>query len=243
MQRTNLLQMMALLLVLVLLQLAASAQVQINGTVYDRSARFGMQGVSVKSNSGAGAVTDSLGRYSIRVPLTDSISFSYQGKSTQKFAVKEIRRSRPFDMSLHVDIKTLPTVTVSAPPRSYSYDSLQTRNEYRKMFDYEADYLSMGTGVGLNLDVLLNMKKVKQMETFRRRLEAYEREKYVSYRFNKVLVQKITGLESPALDTFMEQFRPSYELLRSFENDYQYYKFIQDEGRYFSEVWRSRRRM
>jgi len=229
-------------LLLVLLRLVSTGQVRIKGTVYDRSARIGMVGVSVMSNSGAGAVTDSAGHYSIVVPTTDSISFSYQGKSTMKFAVREINPLRPYDMSLRVDVHTLPTVVVSTLRLGdYKTDSLKNREEYRKIFDYAPEYLSGGSGgigVGINLDALLSMKKIKRMENFRRFMEREEREKYIDNRFNKVLVKKITGLESPALDTFMKEYRPSYEMLLSFENEYEYYKFIQEWGKYFAEKWK-----
>jgi len=242
MERANLLRKTIILLLLVLLRLVSTGQVRIKGTVYDRSARIGMVGVSVMSNSGAGAVTDSAGHYSIVVPTTDSISFSYQGKSTMKFAVREINPLRPYDMSLRVDVHTLPTVVVSTLRLGdYKTDSLKNREEYRKIFDYAPEYLSGGSGgigVGINLDALLSMKKIKRMENFRRFMEREEREKYIDNRFNKVLVKKITGLESPALDTFMKEYRPSYEMLLSFENEYEYYKFIQEWGKYFAEKWK-----
>ncbi|WP_212004767.1 carboxypeptidase regulatory-like domain-containing protein [Chitinophaga sp. HK235] len=231
-----------LLFVLILLQLAATGQVRVSGTIYDRTGRFGMVGVSVMSNSGAGTVTDSAGRYSIRLPLTDSISFSYQGKATMKFPVNEIHPNRPFDMKLHVDIRMLPTVDVSANKlKDYSQDSLEHRNEYRKVFDYAPQLLtganSGQAGVGINLDMIFNAKKIKRMEAFRELLERDEQEKYVDHRFTKVLVKKITGLESPALDAFMKQYRPSYEMFRYFRNDYEYYLYIRDNGRYFARVW------
>jgi hypothetical protein len=230
----------ALWIFLILLHLTAHAQVQVSGTIYDRSARFGMPGVSVRSTSGAGAVTDSLGNYSIRVPLADSLSFSYQGKSTQNFPVKEIPRGKAFNMSIHVDIHTLPLVEVAARARSYQLDSLENRREYRKIFDYDPELLSPGssTGVGINLNMLFNAKKIRRMEAFRRFLEREERDKYVDYRFNKDLVKKIAGLDGAALDTFMYYYRPSYELLRSFENDYEFYEYIKEEGRYFYRIWR-----
>jgi hypothetical protein len=241
MRTFHLLQKAAILMVFVLFRLVTTGQVRINGTVYDRSARFGMSGVSVMSTSGAGTITDSAGHYSIRLPLTDSISFSYQGKATMKFPVNEIPRNRPFDMSLHVDIHVLPTVVVSTTrPHNYQSDSLDNRNEYRKVFDYEPEYLSSvgGAGVGLNLDMLFSAKKIKRMEAFKRLLERQERDKYVDHRFNKALVKRITGLAPPALDTFMMEYRPSYEVLQGFENEYEYYKYIQDWGKYFSETWR-----
>jgi hypothetical protein len=176
------------------------------------------------------------------LPVNDSISFSYQGKATQKFAVKEINALRPFDMSLHVDMHTLPTVVVATKRLGdYFSDSLKNREEYRKVFDYAPEYLSSGNGgigVGINLDALFSMKKIKRMENFRRFMEREEREKYIDHRFNKALVKKITGLTSPALDTFMVEYRPTYEMLFSFENEYEYYKFIQDWGKYFSQRWR-----
>lgn len=226
-------------IVVILLRLAAAGQVRVSGTIYDRSARFGMAGVSVMGTSGAGAVTDSAGHYSIRLPFTDSISFSYQGKATMKFPVKEIRFDRPFDMSLHVDIHDLPTVEVSTKRHDYRFDSLENRNEYRKVFDYSPEYLTSGNGgAGINLDLLFSMKKMKRMQAFRRFLEQDERDKYVEHRFNKVLVRKITGLQEPALDTFMVQYKPTYGMIQSFRNEYDYYKYIQDWGKYFSEVWK-----
>ncbi|MBC9932963.1 hypothetical protein [Chitinophaga qingshengii] len=230
-----------LFLMMVLLHTVAGAQVRVSGTIYDRSGRFGMPGVSVMSTSGAGTVTDSLGRYNIRLALTDSLSFSYQGKATMKFPVNEIHPNRPFDMKLHVDVTTLPTVVVSTNRvKDYSADSAAFRDEYRKVFDYAPSLLG-GTngpgGVGINLDMIFNAKKIKRMEAFREFLERDEQDKYVDHRFNKALVKKITGLESPALEAFMKQYRPSYEMFRYFRNEYEYYLYIRDNGRYFARVW------
>ena len=240
------LQKAAIVTVLILLHLAAAGQVLIKGTVYERTARMGMPGVSVRSTSGTGTVTDSLGNYSIRLNYTDSLSFSYQGKPTMKFPVIDIPPHQHFDISLHVDVKMLKTVEVTTNRiHDYKFDSLENRNEYRKVFDFEPNYISSasnGAGAGLNLDLLLSMKKVKRMEAFRRRLEADEREKYVDHRFNIRLVKEITGLESPALDTFMVQYRPSYDMIQGFENEYEYYKSIQEWGRFFYQDWRRRHR-
>lgn len=236
----QLLQRLYFLLVLLLSYFVSAAQVRVYGTVYDRTAKFGMAGVTVMSTSGKGTVTDSAGHYSIMVPTTDSICFSYQGKATMKFPVKEIRTSRSFDMSLHVDVHMLPTVEVTAMRRGYTVDSIENRNEYRKVFDFERDYLtssSGGAGVGLNLDLLFSLRKAKRIEAFRRLLIQDEKDKYIDHRFNKELVKKITGLESPALEAFMVEYRPTYEMLLSFENDYDFYQFIKDCAYYFSRSW------
>src|ERR1700709_2387995 len=78
------------------------AQVVIKGTVYDRSALHPVAAVTVLGNSGIGTVTDSLGRYSIKLASTDSIYFSYLGKASSKFAVSDITFNLQFDMSIDV---------------------------------------------------------------------------------------------------------------------------------------------
>ncbi|UYQ95414.1 carboxypeptidase-like regulatory domain-containing protein [Chitinophaga horti] len=236
---SNLIRLTILLTLFTVLRLAAVAQVQINGTVYERTGRAGVAGVSVRSNSGTGTITDSLGRYTIRLATDDSLSFSYQGKPTPKFAVKEINHRRAFDISLHIDMHVLQTVEVQH--KGYRQDSMEFRNEYRKIFEYEPQWLSGANGangVGVNLDLLFSIKKMKRMEAFRRYLEREERDKYVSHRFNKGLVSRITGLTSPDLDSFMVYFRPTYYQILSFPSDYEYYKYIKDEAAKFLRIWR-----
>src|SRR6202034_4455235 len=97
----------------------------------------------------------------IRATAGDSIYFSYLGKFTNKFPVKELNANQPFDMSLEVAIDSLPAVVIRG--RNYYDDSLETRREYAKIFDYGADYVTgmkssgkgRGMGVGLDFDMLL----------------------------------------------------------------------------------------
>jgi hypothetical protein len=199
-------------------------------------------GVSVMSTSGAGTATDSLGHYSIRLVAGDSLYFSYLGKYTAKFPLRTLDPGQPFDMSLDLAPQALPEVFVQT--RNYLLDSLATRREYKKIFEYEADYLTnmksnrggRGLGVGLDLDMLLQPQKVRRMEAFQARLEWQERENYIDRRWSPSLVSKITGLESPALDSFMHMYRPSYEFLQTFETEYQFYKYIRDCSRFLSAV-------
>ena len=222
------------------ISLQVTAQVEINGTVFDKSRLFTMPGVSVLSNSGVGTQTDSAGRYRIRLPLDDSIYFSYLGRHTAKIAVRRLAPNYPLNMSLAVTVDSLPIVVVK--PKPYRYDSLENRDEYRRVFDYSPDYVvggsSNGPGVGLNLDMIFNARKNRQMLALQRRLVEEEHDKYVDYRFNRNLVKRITGLQRPLLDTFMHLYRPSYEFMRSFENDYDYYKYIKESSLSFRAMWR-----
>ena len=212
----------------------------VNGTVYDRSRYFAMPGVSVMGTSGQGTMTDSTGQYHIRVHPKDSIYFSYLGRATVKFPVKSIATNYPMDISLAVTIDSLPLVVVR--PKAYRYDSLENRDEYRKVFDYEPEGVvgpsGSGMGVGVNLDMLFGARRNRQMLSLQRRLVEEEQDKYVDYRFNRVLVRKITGLEGPLLDAFMRQYRPTYDFIKNCENDYEFYKYIKDCGVYFTQIWK-----
>jgi hypothetical protein len=214
-------------------------QVEVKGTVYDRSQYFALPGVSVLGTSGQGTSTDSTGHYSIRLALKDSIYFSYLGKFTARFPVKNIAPGYPLNMSLAVRVDSLPLVVVR--PKAFRYDSLENREEYRKVFGYEPDYLvsgSNGGGAGINLDMLFGARRNRQMLALKQRLEEEERDHYVDYRFSKTLVRKITGLQRPELEAFMKEYRPSYEFIKNCENDYEFYKYIKDCGLYFDRIWK-----
>ena len=199
----------------------AVAQVEIKGTVYDQSRLFAMPGVSVLGTSGQGTMTDSVGQYHIVLHPGDSIYFSYLGRHTGKIPVSRVVKNYPLDMSLAVRVDSLPLVVVR--PRPYRYDSAENRDEYRNVFDYQPE------------NVIFGARRNRQMLELQERLVEEEQDKYVSYRFNKPLVRKITGLRGQALDTFMKLYRPTYQFIKNCENDYEFYKYIKDAGLYFQE--------
>lgn len=218
------------------------AQVEVKGTVYDISAQYPMRGVSVMAVSGKGTTTDSLGHYKLLLSVNDSVSFSYLGRGTAKTAVRDLPQGYPFDISLHVAVDTLPTATVWN--RSYRLDSLENRKEYQKVFDYNGNVLKgmkasrgAGFGVGLDFDMLLDRKANRRMEALQSRLEWEEKDNYVDHRWSKAVVKRVTGLDTPILDTFMRQYRPSYEFIQSCETEYEFYKYIQEWAKFFIEDW------
>jgi len=222
-----------LFIVLVLAGRQVRGQVEVSGTVYDRSQLFYMPRVSVMTTSGRGTMTDSAGHYVLRLKGGDSIYFSYLGKETQKFPVKGDQPYYPLNISLAVTIDSLPLVVVR--PTLYRYDSLANRDEYRKVFEYSPDYMT--SSGGLNLDMLFNGRKNRQMLALQSRLIWEEQEKYVDHRWNKTLVRKITGLQGEALMLFMRMYRPSYEYILNCENDYEFLKYIKDMGTKFKQEW------
>jgi hypothetical protein len=227
-----------LLLALTLTGQRAFGQAEIHGTVYDRSRYFAMPGVSVMTTSGHGTMTDSSGQYRLRVNAKDSVYFSYLGRATVKFPIKNIDPNSPMDVSIAVAVDSLPLVVVR--PKAYRYDSMANRDEYRKIFDYEPDYIGQGAGgVGINLDMLFGARRNRQMLALKQRLVEEEEDKYIDYKFNRTLVRRITGLDRVSLDLFMHMYRPSYEFIKSCENDYAFYKYIKDCSTYFRKTYKN----
>ncbi|TBR18396.1 MAG: hypothetical protein EPO57_07265 [Chitinophagaceae bacterium] len=206
---------------------------KLKGIVYDSARVYPLQAVSVLTISGKGTMTDANGRYEIEVKETDSIWFSYLNKPTKKYAVAKIFDSQHFDIALHVNIPVLKEIILR--PRNYRFDSLQNRIDYAKVFNWEKPKLNpnlgsgqLGTAVGFDLQEIIRMfqfRKNKSMELFQERLLQQEREKFITYRFNKALVFRLTNLIGEERDLFMNRCRPTYEFCIA-ANDYEFHSYI-----------------
>ncbi|MBS1947946.1 MAG: hypothetical protein JST47_09280 [Bacteroidetes bacterium] len=216
----------------------ANAQILVKGTVYNMTRTKPLEAVSVMSTSGFGAITDSNGNYSISVGEKDSISFSYLGRQTVKYAVSSILTYRDFDVALHVEPTELRQVRVA--PRDYHMDSLQNRKDYAKYFDYKKPGFKLtepsgGAGVGIDLDELINMFRFarnRRMLAFQKRLLQEEQDNFIDHRFSKYLVKKISHITGTELDTFMIVFRPSYNFTKT-ATDYDFDEYIKLAAREF----------
>ena len=205
--------------------------VTVHGTVYNMYRTKPLDRVSVVSTSGKGTATDSNGNYIIVVSLADSIYFSYLGRETGKFPVRDINYSSGFDIALHVDPVTLKEVRVM--PRSYRDDSIQNRKDYEKYFDYKKPGFkitdgSSGLGAGVDLNSLIEMfqrDKIHRAKAFQGRLIDEEHDKYVDHRFARSVVLKITHLQGDELDSFMVRYRPSYDFCKR-ATDYDLYDYV-----------------
>jgi hypothetical protein len=193
-------------------------QFQVHGTVYDSTRQNYVEGVRVVSTGGMFTITDTMGRYSILVNDDDSLIFQYNNKPTYKFPVKTIVNTDAFDISIKTKIqskyKVLKEVIVYA--NTYEEDSLENRNQYAKIFNYQKPGVQSSTVNGMSgfdLNELINVFRFKRnarLKNFQERLREEEKEKYVNMRFNKITVSRITGLKDQYLDSFMVRYRPGY---------------------------------
>ncbi|RYE39218.1 MAG: hypothetical protein EOP48_26050 [Sphingobacteriales bacterium] len=215
----------------------ATAQYKIKGTVYDSTRSYAIPSVSVLTSSGKGTVTNIAGDYEIEVAESDSIWFSYLNKPTVKFPVLKIASPHSFDISLQVNVPVLKEVKIRQ--RNYKQDSLQNREDYAKVFNYDKPGIRInspgqftGTPVAAGFDLgalidMFNFKKKRSMASFQRRLIQQEQDKYIDHRFSKGLVRRLTGLDSTNLEKFMNVYRPPYEFAVLL-GDYDFQKYVKD---------------
>lgn len=222
-----------------------SAQVWLTGRVYDSTRMVTIPSVKISTKQGLVTYTDSLGKYGLNVDKSDSVNFTYMGKSTQFFPVSSIRYPAGFDIALQVVVqdryRTLKEVVVIG--KTYKQDSIENREKYRKVFEFGGGGLqisetgTMGGVPGLDLGSLIDVfrfRKNKTMKSLQNRLIEEEQQKFIDSRFTKALVKQLTGLEGRDLDRFMALWRPSYELI-AYNEEYMYYQYIVDAAKYFKQ--------
>jgi predicted transport protein len=113
--------------------------------------------------------------------------------------------------------------------------------DYAKYFNYNQPGLKLspqqnifgngGISIGFDLNEIINMFRFKQnrnSQFLQNRIIRQEQEKYINYRFTKRFVQKLTKLDGPRLDVFMEYCKPSYPTL-ALLNDLELGYFIQQK--------------
>ncbi len=208
--------------------------------VYDSTRNYPVELVTVLTTSGKGTVTNANGEYEIEVSEKDSIWFSYLNKPTIKFPVLKIANPLKFDISLQVNVPVLKEVKIRQ--RNYKQDSIQNREDYAKIFNYQKPGLKTvtpqyGAGAGFDLNEIINafrFKRNKSLLSFQRRLLQQEQDKYIDHRFNKTLVRRLTSFSDTALDSFMLMYRPTYEFTL-LAGEYDFQKWIKDAAERFKK--------
>lgn len=239
------LKKLLLYIVVLLFVQTGSAQIQLSGTVYDSTKRNLVMGVQVICTCGTMSFTDSVGNYSIYVGEKDSVFFFFQNKPTQKFAVSAIKDVSAFDISISLHVpgryKQLKEIIVYGNTRRQ--DSIENRLQYDKVFNNDRSGIRFtgsnpdaGMSAGLDLDALINVfrfRRNKSMAMFQQRLIKEEQDRYIAYRFNKNIVQRLTTLKEGALlNEYMQLYRPEYELMTQIL-DIELYMYIQETAKRF----------
>ncbi|CAN5290623.1 hypothetical protein BH09BAC2_BH09BAC2_03550 [soil metagenome] len=224
------------LLFFILIACSSKGQIILSGTVYDSTRIYSVSGVKVIATSGAITFSDSTGGYSIPVNFTDSVYFFFRDKPTTRFAVRSIKNTDAFDISLKINqrerYKPLQEVIVYSKP--YRQDSLENRLTYARSFNFTKPTIATvtpttpGAAVGFDLDQLIGMFRFRRNKLnllFQKTLVELEHDKYVRYRFNNLLIKRITGLAATDLENYKKLYEPSYEFITQ-SSQVEFYQYI-----------------
>jgi hypothetical protein len=193
----------------------ANAQVKVSGMVADADTRSGLPGVTIINKSTrSGTVTNESGRFSIDAMPGDSLEFSMLSFYRKELSVPTT--SMFINVYLSKRIFGLQEVQIRA--KDYHSDSLSIRQEYGKYFNYHKpgamDVLkTLPSNPITALTYLVPSKARKRKEHFQEQLVYWEKEKFIDYRYNAELVERMTKLNGNDLDTFMHRFRPGYQFI------------------------------
>ena len=203
------------------------AQVRLSGMVADQDSKTGLPFVSiVNKRTMTGTLSNENGRFYIEALPGDTLEFSMLSYAQKQLIVPGMSVSQ--DIYMHKRLFELQGVNVRG--RSYQKDSLATRDEYGRYFDYHKpgalDVLkTLPANPITALSYLVPSKTRKRKEQFHEQLLYWEKEKFIDYRYSPELVGKMTKLQSPELDSFMYKYRPGYQFLNS-ASDYDLLLYI-----------------
>ncbi|GAA0528050.1 hypothetical protein GCM10009415_06710 [Chitinophaga japonensis] len=185
--------------------------------VVDADTKTGLPAVTIiNKRSRSGTLSNESGRFFIEAMPGDTIEFSM----LSYYKKEVVAPLESTSVNIYMPRRVFGLQEVNVRGKNYYLDSLATREEYGRYFNYKKpgalDVLkTLPANPVTALSYLVPSKARKRKEHFREQLEYWEKEKYIDYRYSPEVVGRMTKLESPELDSFMLQYRPSYRFLET----------------------------
>jgi hypothetical protein len=196
---------------------AQTMQVKITGMVVDADTKTGLPAVTIiNKRSQSGTLSSENGSFYIEAQPGDTIEFSMLSYYKKEL----VAPLQSTSINVYMPRRIFGLQEVNVRGRNYQRDSMATRAEYGRYFNYKKpgamDVLkTLPANPVTALSYLMPSKTRKRKEHFREQLVYWEKEKYIDHRYSAELVQRMTKLESPELDSFMLHYRPGYHFLET----------------------------
>lgn len=209
-----------LLLMLMMTSVLCSGQ-RLAGRVIDKNTGQPVNGATVSLGK-VTAFTDLSGGFSITASAgDDSVKVTHWGYKTYTAALSRMIATVVI-MLEPADIKLKEVVIRSDRRQSFKQDSIDNRVNYAKQFNYTGPKVmdaftgntnrQPGELISINPVLLIAAltKKSTPEYKFHKILLRDEQSEYISQKFNRGIVSKITGLKGDTLATFVVNYRPTY---------------------------------
>jgi hypothetical protein len=219
--------MKKLLLILIYLLPAISSLGQhlLKGTVKGEDS-IPITSVSI-TNKTSGVITtsDTSGHYAIPAKTGDTIFFRTLGYLQSAYVMAAGKTTHN-----HIMVRqSIQLQTVRIAGSNYKKDSIRFHEEYEKSFGFRRPKwyeVYKITAVDIHqLYKALSIKKNNKKLKFKKQLINYEHDEFVSYKYSREIVNKLTNLNGDTLSLFMEQYHPTYDFMKD-ATDYDLYEFI-----------------
>lgn len=176
-------------------------------------------------NTGARVFSDQGGYYRISARQGDEIVVSFIGYVSDSVKVINLAGTQVANIRLNARERFLPQVEVSGKWNAYQLDSLARYEEFKPFLEAKEQTLvntekrSQG-GFGLVLSPFTRgSREQKDLRKFKKLYEENERQQFMDYRYSKSFVSTVTGLKGDSLMRFTQAYTPSYEMLRTINQE------------------------
>lgn len=165
------------------------------------------------------ARTNQYGQFGINAEVGNKILIHTAGY--EKYTLEYTRFYYELD-TIRIMLKPIVTTLKDVVVSTYTYldyqrDSSERRQEFvaqngtiKKLFDNN----NSGVGLGISIDNLFSKREKRKRKAYKQ-FAYFEKEAYIRFRYNPVLVHSLTGLKGEELQKFIYKTQPTYEWLRS----------------------------
>lgn len=214
-----------------------SQEKSIAGIVFDKDSKSRIAKIIVQNQSTGQSVYNNLnGVFQIDAKTGDILIFSKQDYISDTIKVEN---HVPIAIYMRRSAIQLREVTIRDTAPTPEKKLAETKREYNKAYGSLAnrDLLSMPSygGVGLGIDALYNTfsRSGRNAAKLRETIDRDYKQDVIDYRFNRTLVEKITGLKDKKLVDFMQKYRPGYFFVVN-ATDYEFITSIKNNLKRFN---------
>lgn len=223
-------------LFLLLLVNCPAFAIKMNGKVYDEKSKEPLEFVNIINVATQQVyITDSTGIFSIDVQSGQLIEFQKLGYKIARIRIPKLQTLPYYSLGMIIGAMELEDVLVKG--RNRKVDSIVNYETYKSALEF---YQLEG------LDILQHpfdalSKRNRQIWAFQKHYDYFEKQKYIDYVFNDILISKLTSIDSTDYESFKRAYRPDYEQLKQW-NEYEFFEYIKMAGEDFLMYKRRNRR-
>lgn len=219
------------LLFFVLLFFSANclAQQSIRGTVTDGQDGRALANVVIQNiHTSGGTTTDSNGAFAIGAEKGQLVEFRRLGYKTKRLRIPMGIVPPFFRIVLDKGAIELDEVTIRKQFEDYKRDSTR----YAEMYQAPLRVGRLSDAEKFQDPFLALSPSRRKIWAFQEEYQRNEELRYVDYHFSEKRIAAITGLKGDSLIAYRNQFRPSYEAVRSW-NEYELFSYIKKTAAFF----------